>query len=289
SEMASGKASGKGKTKKPRMKMKRHRPKVFDETKPRRKPTTCKVKIQKNNAKHSPTTPSSRTPKRALSPKTDSFKSCIDDEKEVNQGFFVEHSCRRALVFSSSDDISLDQKSSDILLDSVAQSQPHDESSCFRVYQRRRKDDCLWNNRKLGLNFPKMCKRSRMKRRKATAFAKFIVEGNELSGSLRMLVPELGTICKKKRTKRRKRGQLKSSGSSTQNLSSSVSLKRKRSKIRTRRRDLSSFAVSGSFLQNLRSPKTYCDKIDACLEVQNQIMDQLTTKQFSGNNQIPLD
>ncbi|KAL0449076.1 UNVERIFIED_CONTAM: hypothetical protein Slati_1464000 [Sesamum latifolium] len=300
-----------------RARMIRHRPKVFDETKP--------IK---------PSTPKPRTPKRAKYVKKDSRKTPVDPKKDVDReavGNYSKISCRQKLDFST-ENCTENQNSEhcdEIKITTEVEPQPCCRSrfSSLQVYRRIfRPNECLKNSRKLGPNCPKMFKRTRMRRKRVTVFDKLTRLVSMIRTSCKQrsaasneplnLYPGVKDRKNKSRTLRRRwtswtlRRRRTSRTSSRRQKSTEkmtreaikhprfekctlistwmVNLKRKRSKTSTRMRDLSSFVndlskiqVSEAFLLRASSIRTQGSaKFAACMAVQGEGPQNLAIEQY---------
>ncbi|KAL6510991.1 hypothetical protein OROGR_022115 [Orobanche gracilis] len=174
---------------KKRLRMKRHRPKVFDKAKIKKSPTSKPIMT--------PATPKPRTPKRPKFVKNNSLDKNPDEIPEnVDRklvGDSSENICKKKLDFDTkictTNEISIvfDERESKLVLENVCGQRESKldmetklQQSCNRVsslivYTRVFKpNECLKNSRKLGPNCPFVFKKARMRRLKATVFDKFI-------------------------------------------------------------------------------------------------------------------
>ncbi|KAG8387537.1 hypothetical protein BUALT_Bualt02G0031400 [Buddleja alternifolia] len=304
------------KTPRKRVRMKRHRPKVFDETKPKK-----------------PSTPKPRTPKRPSRPlkKKVSLKTSVDISKDAIKEAIdelIKPSCRQKLNFDLENGISnvCDEMKDKAEVDPKLQFSSGSRFSALRVYKRIfRPNECLKNSRKLGPNCPKMFKKTRMRRKRATLFEKFIFTkiSNECLKKSNISVSQrpkraankhLSSNFTMKLRRRKKRARLfsrrrKSLSSSVSrkkeartsqkcilNLNWMVHLRRKRSKASTRRRDLSSLAIDLSIIEvskafllkasRIKSKVPEDDKFAAFVEMQDKGIQNLATKDSIGQQEF---
>ncbi|XP_011088844.1 protein ROS1 isoform X2 [Sesamum indicum] len=299
-----------------RARMIRHRPKVFDESKP--------IK---------PSTPKPRTPKRTKYVKKDSRKTPVDPSKDVDRevvGNYSKLSCRQKLEFST-ENCAVNQNSEvcdEIKITTGVEPQPCCRSrfSYLKVYRRIfRPNECLKNSRKLGPNCPNMFKKARMRRKRVTVFDKltrlvsmiptsrkqrsaasngpfnFYPGVKDRKNKSRTLSQRWTSwTLRKRRTPRTSSRRQKSTEKMTReaikhprfdkctlNSTWMVNLKRKRSKASTRIRDLSSFVndlskiqVSEAFLRMASSIRTQGSaKFAACMAVQGEGPQSLAIEQ----------
>ncbi|KAL0417631.1 UNVERIFIED_CONTAM: DNA glycosylase/AP lyase ROS1 [Sesamum radiatum] len=294
----------------------RHRPKVFDESKP--------IK---------PRTPKPRTPKRAKYVKKASCKTPVDPSKDVDKeavGNYSKISCRQKLGFST-ENCTVNQNSEvcdEIKITTEVETQPFCGSrfSSLQVYRRIfRPNECLKNSRKLGPNCPNMFKKTRMRRKRVTVFDKLIrlvsmiptswkqrraasseplnlypgVKDREnksrtlsrrwTSWTLRRRRTSRTSSRRQKSTEKMTREAIKHPRIENCTLNSTwmVNLKRKRSKTSTRMRDLSSFVndlskiqVSEAFLLRASSVRTQGSaKFAACMAAEDEGPQNLVMEQ----------
>ncbi|KAL6537946.1 hypothetical protein OROHE_012233 [Orobanche hederae] len=265
---------------KKRLRMKRHRPKVFDKTKIKKSPTPKPIM--------KPSTPKPRTPKRPKFVKNNSLDNNPDEIPEnVDRelvGDSSENICKRKLDFDtktcSTNQISIifDERESKLEVENVCGEreskldaetklqQSRNRVSSLIVYTRVFKpNECLKNSRKLGPNCPFVFKKARMRRLKATVFDKFIrlvsmIPKNRKRKRAAMNEPvNLDQIMRDRTTKprtllSRRRAMTREAVTHLTfekcTSNSSWTARRKRSKTSTRKkRDLSSFVSDLSKLQ----------------------------------------
>ncbi|KAK4440644.1 DNA glycosylase/AP lyase ROS1 [Sesamum alatum] len=298
-----------------RARMIRHRPKVFDESKPMK-----------------PSTPKPRTPKRAKYVKKDSHKPPVDPSKDVDREAVGNYkiSCRQKLDFST-ENCTVNQNSEvcdEIKITIEVDPQPcgGNRFSSLQVYRRIfRPNECLKNSRKIGPNCPRMFKKTRMRQKRVTVFDKLIrlvsmipttrkqrraamneplnlypvvkdrknksqtLSRRRTSWTLRRRRTSRTSSRRQKSTEKMSREAIKHPRfeKCTLNSTRMVNLKRKRSKTPTRMSDLSSFVndlskiqVSETFLWRASSIRTQGNaKFAACMEVHDEGTQDLAIEQ----------
>ncbi|KAL7154024.1 hypothetical protein ABFS83_04G207400 [Erythranthe nasuta] len=297
-----------------RPKIKRHRPKVFDETKPL-KPLTPKPRTPKR-----PKPVKKQIPKPVASPLKDLHIEEVSDYKRNG-------SCRQKLDFEVQNCVV--SQNIPTVCDGIQiepEAEPKQQSSSrftspIIVYRRVfRPNECLKNSRKTGPNCPKVFKKKRTMRKRAIVFDKYIgIVGGTVppprkrrrtaAGNEPLSLCHMAIHFKRKPrslTQRRKSpnawisvGKVSKKVGPTLNLTWKATLKKKRSNKSTSRLDLSSFVSDISKLQlseafllkafSIRTRDRDVDKFAAFVDIQDKVIQDLETKNSTEKEEILKD